>query len=370
MKKKLLILSSDFQLETGGVANTSYLFAEYFQPYMDVITFCPSDGISPNISGVVNYRGKYARNNILFTIESCFKIFSIYKKHQFDYVLSTRYGNAPSCILLKWRYGIPFGVLCHGQEVIKWRKGGLLGTIKGNIYYPIRALVLKFATHIFANTNFTKGLVKRLTNNRNITVINPPICLKKQTKDISIRKTPILLTIGRLDVRKGFQNVVKALPKVLQVKPDIKYIIAGMGPYETELKNLVSSLHLQESVDFKGKVSEEEKCELIEKCSIFLMPSITIKNDSVEGFGLSLLEANLYGKFVISTFSGGIPEAVEDGKTGFLVEENNVNALADAIIRFYDERFTYNPKECVEWASKRHITEIVKQYMIQISKVL
>ena len=370
MRKNLLIISSDFCLESGGIENTSYLFAEYFSKEMNVIIFNPSSGHDVEIDGVISYKSKYPQNSFLFLIDSIRQIFTIHKKHKLDYVLSVHFGYAFCSMFLKLFYGVPYGVLAHGEEVLKWRKGTLGQTIKYIIYYPIRFSVFKNASQIFSNTNYTKDLVKKITNNADIYVVNPPMGLLPEIGDIVMKKPHILLSIGRLDERKGNQNVIMALPKVIEKINDIKYIIAGRGGMEERLRELVKQHHLEEHVVFMGRVTEEEKCQLLSDCGLFVMHSFIIPHVTVEGFGIVLLEANSYGKFVVSSYSGGIPEAVDEGKTGFLVKENDIDGLADAILKFYSPEFKYNPKDCIEWAKKRHISNIVSQYLQHIKEIV
>lgn len=370
MKKNLLIISSDFSLESGGIENTSFLFAEYFSKEMNVITLSPSSGHDIEIDGVISYKSIYPQNSFLFLIDSIAKVISIHKKHHVDYVLSVHFGYAFCSIFLKLLFGVPFGVLAHGEEVIKWRKGTLMQTIKYTIYYPIRYSVFKFASQIFTNTHYTKGLVEKITSNRRIFVVNPPMGLLPEMGEMAMDKHHIILSIGRMDERKGYQNVIKALPKVIEKISDIKYVIAGGGDMEERLRNMVKEKHLENHVEFKGRVSEEEKCNLLSNCGLFVMHSFLIPHVTVEGFGIVLLEANSYGKFVVSSYSGGIPEAVDEGRTGFLVKENDIDGLAEAILKFYSPEFKYNPKDCIDWAKKRHISNIVSQYLQHIKEIV
>lgn len=368
--KHLLIHSDDFCLETGGIENTSYLFAEYFSKYLSVYTLTPKDGHTPQCDNVTSYHGYVNHRSALFILDSIMNAIRIHKKHRLDYSLSVHFGYAVCCMILKLLYGVPYGVLAHGEEVIKWKRGGFISTLKYILYYPVRYLTFRYADQIFTNTNYTKKLVEKLTSNPNIYVINPPIGLMPDFNVGSSNKNHVLLSLGRLAERKGYHIIIKALPQVMNKICDIRYIVAGSGEKEQYLKNLVNELDLGNNVIFKGKVTEDEKKELLSECGLFIMPSFEIPNVTVEGFGLSLLEANSYGKFVVSTWSGGIPEAVDNEKTGFLVKENDVDELANAILRFYDDNFNYNPAYCVEWAKRRHITEIVKQYMNKINEVI
>lgn len=375
-KKRILIIGDNFCLEAGGIQNTNYLLAKYMLPYMEVDSFCPADGDVMNIDGIRSYKSRYAyrplKTRLLYLLNSIRVIAQKHREDKIDFILSTHYAHCFCAVFLKILYGIPYGVLTHGNEVYsKWPSMSLKRRVIWFLFdFVKRQIVLNNADQIYSNTAFTKSLVERVTSNMKITTIHPPIGLLPDGNEI-IADEHYLLSVGRLVERKGYQNLINAMPMILSQYPNLKYIIAGKGPYENELKRLVDSLNLHDTVIFKGRVSEDEKTDLIEKCSVFVLPSFEIpKKQSVEGFGLSLLEANVYGKFVISTTSGGIPEAVEDEKTGFLVPEGSITELGDAIIRFLSPDFHYNPTYCKEWAKRCHITNIAILYYDSISKLI
>lgn len=376
-KKKLLIISGSFCLEAGGIENTSYLLAEYMREYMDVFTFCPVEGKMPNLDGVTSYQGKVSFNNprkrIGYLRDSYKMINKICKEHHIDYILCPHYTFAFTAYLMKRKFGIPYGVMTHGNEVYKkWpkQKTFFLQVVWFFQEFIKRQLMLNNATQIFSNTLFTKGLVEKVTKNGNVFVINPPIGVEQEELE-KATDGHYILSLGRLIERKGYHLVLKALPELLQKRPEIKYVIAGGGEYESHLKQLTKELSLEDNVIFKGRVTEEEKKRLMRNCSLFVLPSYEIPSlQSVEGFGLSLLEANIYGKFVISSKSGGIPEAVDDGKTGILVRENDVESLTKAFLKFFDEDYKYDPSYCVQWAKRCHITNIANQYYKNISKII
>jgi len=161
----------------------------------------------------------------------------------------------------------------------------------------------------------------------------------------------ILLTVARLskfDRYKGVDMVIEALPKILSIIPNTYYIIIGDGDDRPRLERLVTDLGLQDHVIFVGKVTESELVAYYRACDVFIMPS------AKEGFGLVFLEAMAFGKPVIGGNHGGTPDIVVDGKTGFLVEYGDVDALADRLIRLLqDEKL----RRCMGEAARRHVKE-------------
>ena len=99
----------------------------------------------------------------------------------------------------------------------------------------------------------------------------------------------------------------------------MNYRIAG--GYISELEKIISSLNLNDCIQFCGKISEEEKIREIKDCDVFVMPCYEIPSErEVEGFGIVYLEANSLGKFVIAGNCGGVSEVLIEGVTGYLVD--------------------------------------------------
>ena len=153
--------------------------------------------------------------------------------------------------------------------------------------------------------------------------------------------------------------------------PDLKYLIAGGGPYEKELSKLIREKGLDSCVKLLGRVSEEEKDSLYRKCDYFIMPSYIVEEESsVEGFGIVFIEANMYGKYVIATRSGGIPDAIQEHVTGEFVETENADSIVETIRHLYLNDFMYDPDKCIEWAKNMDIEKIVDEYIFNISDYL
>lgn len=154
-------------------------------------------------------------------------------------------------------------------------------------------------------------------------------------KKLGFENRKIIYSIARLVPTKGIDTVIDALPKVILKDPDILYVIGGKGPDEARLKEKVSHLGLTNHVYFAGYIADEEANAYYNMADLFVMVSRK-EGPNVEGFGIVFLEANACGKAVIGSLSGGIPDAVVQGKTGFLVEPNDPDALAERINTLFD----------------------------------
>ncbi len=140
-----------------------------------------------------------------------------------------------------------------------------------------------------------------------------------------------IATTGRLVEKKGIEYVIRAIAKLIPTYPDLSYKIIGEGHLRSHFTQLIQELKLTENVELMGWRNETEIVEILKHTHIFVAPSITAADGNQDAPINVLKEAMAIGLPVISTYHGGIPELVEDGKSGFLVPEKDVEALADKL---------------------------------------
>ncbi len=141
-----------------------------------------------------------------------------------------------------------------------------------------------------------------------------------------------LLTVARLVEVKGVEYALRALAILLPKIPRLRYQIAGDGPKRQQLESLSRQLGLSDTVQFLGTVSQEQAAALYERAHVFVLPSIVTDAGEEEGQPVVLIEAQASGLPVIATAIGGIPESLDDGKSGILVPPKDPEALARAIL--------------------------------------
>lgn len=137
-----------------------------------------------------------------------------------------------------------------------------------------------------------------------------------------------LLAVGRLTEKKAPLATINAFAKVKAQMPDARLTMLGDGPLLEAAKAEVARLGLDDAVSLLGMVSAAEVHAAMRSSRIFMQHSITAKNGDVEGLPVAILEAMAAGLPVVSTLHSGIPEAVQDGETGFLVAEHDAGAMA------------------------------------------
>lgn len=140
-----------------------------------------------------------------------------------------------------------------------------------------------------------------------------------------------LLTIARLVEKKGVEYGIQAVASVLKRYPHLSYRIAGDGPLRSDLQRLIDRLDTGEKVKLLGWKPHDEIVNLFREADILLAPSVTAADGDQEGIPVVLMEALAQGLPVLSTYHSGIPELVQDGESGFLVPERDVDALAERL---------------------------------------
>ena len=149
----------------------------------------------------------------------------------------------------------------------------------------------------------------------------------------SLQHRPRFLSTGRFVEKKPHYLTILAFQRVLEHVPDARLVVVGEGPHLEVCQNIVKGLGLEKYVDLPGAVSHERvRAELEGACGFVLHSVRSAQNDS-EGTPVSVLEASAMGLPVISTRHAGIVDAVEDGETGFLVDERDVAGMTQAMLR-------------------------------------
>lgn len=147
----------------------------------------------------------------------------------------------------------------------------------------------------------------------------------------------VILTVGRLQKRKGHDMLIRALAKVRETVPDILYAIVGDGEEREILEHLAEQEGMSDHVLFLGEVDENSLVSCYQQCDVFVLPNRAIGRD-IEGFGMVLLEAQACGKPVIAGASGGTAETMSIPHSGFVVPCDVPDALAENLSELLADR--------------------------------
>jgi len=231
---------------------------------------------------------------------------------------------------------------------------------------------LNKANHVISNSEFTKKLaMKNGLNEKKIKIIHPgcnyPIKIDNKNidkaKDLFRNSFPKIITVARLDKRKSHQNILMTIKNLKPRFPNIKYISIGDGDEMQNLRNLKNELGLGNEVLLLNESTELLKVALLEQSDLFLMPSVIYKK-SVEGFGISFIEAAAYGTGSIGGVAGGASDAIQDGVSGYLCDGGDLNSIYETIVKFYDnENYKQLGKNAFTFSKNFQWDKIVKKYI-------
>ncbi len=148
----------------------------------------------------------------------------------------------------------------------------------------------------------------------------------------------MVVCVSRLVARKGQDTLLRAWPEVINKVPDAALLIVGSGPYGADLHRLAERTGLSASVYFTGSVPQAELPAYYAAGDVFSMPCRTRRGGlDVEGLGIVYLEASAAGLPVVGGDSGGAPDAILDGETGYVVGGRDLAALADRLISLLED---------------------------------
>jgi phosphatidylinositol alpha-1,6-mannosyltransferase len=252
-------------------------------------------------------------------------------------------------LIFKWLplFNYRYVIGCHGADVM---------ALYPNSSYPVKPifkrmgiLALKKADLVFAISRFTANKLQKLNiQNQKIKIFpngvdytrfiseNISHELLKQKYGLPDGNYPVLLTVAQLNKRKGIDIGIQLL---LRLKKDMSkaiYIVIGDGPEEKPLRKLIAENNLNDSVFILNSIGDDELVEFYNLCDVFLLLSRHEGDLNVEGFGIVILEANACGKPAIGGDSGGIPDAIEDGQTGFIVDPLDIDKIHDKVVFLLD----------------------------------
>lgn len=237
-------------------------------------------------------------------------------------------------------YGLVAALACVGTKKQLIINGvGTESVIK--LSHPLLGWLLRWsyqkAYRVLCISEFTKKrIIEKAPELKNLETVYLGVDLEKfgliqgRTNENS---TPILIGVGALKRRKGYHITIPAVGKLAVKYPGIKYYIVGsqsISKYTQKLKDLVRSLNLEHTVVFFENVPDEKLVEMYYNSHIFILTSVNV-GEHFEGYGLVFLEAAACGLPTIGTRDCGIAEAMVEGKTGLLVDQENIDQTAEAL---------------------------------------
>ncbi|MFZ5595073.1 MAG: glycosyltransferase family 4 protein [Pseudomonadota bacterium] len=228
----------------------------------------------------------------------------------------------------------PLVIYAHGEEITTWRQSGK---------FQAMVFAYKHADRIIANSEFTRDELLKLGVAADKIALIPPgvdihrFCPGLETADLRASLglaggEQIILSVGRLSRRKGFDQVIAALPALLKQGINAHYAVVGIGEDRDYLSALARQIGVADRVHLLGHVAAEDLPRWYNAADVFAMPNREINGDN-EGFGMVFLEAAACGTPTLAGKAGGTGAAVVDTVTGLRVDGVSVDEVAAGLSR-------------------------------------
>ena len=228
----------------------------------------------------------------------------------------------------------PVVVHTHGFEVAWARVPGLIQTLR-RIARSARLLTVisDYTSRLIQRAVGSATRIEMLRTGVNLDRFNPSADGGEVRKRHGLGGAPVVTHVSRPVPRKGQDLLINAMPLVRADVPDAKGLIVGGGPYEERLRRVAANHGVGDAVIFAGEVPLDDLAAHYAAGDVFAMPCRSRwANLEVEGLGLVYLEAQACARPAIAGDSGGAPEAVVPGETGFVVGGNDHRSLAARLI--------------------------------------
>jgi phosphatidylinositol alpha-1,6-mannosyltransferase len=339
LKVKTLLFSVDYKPMPGGIAEHTHQLARHLQQDGDDVVI-----LTTKMGGDRQFDDEqpfpiYRTTSVpILKVIILFLYFPwIIYKYKIEWVYCPMwYPTGVIAILFSLITNIDIAIGVHAHEVV-YSEENLTKRLAERLKY-FQAWFLKQSAVVIAVSEYTKNRIVDIgVSESNIEIVNNGVVPEKfetdQTHEIREKNQDdhLILTVARLEPRKGHDMVIRALPKIQEKIPNVTYLIAGNGEYKNHLRQLTADIGVSESVEFLGYVPDDELPSLYNSADVFIMPNRR-EGTSVEGFGIVFLEANAAGIPVVGGNHGGVTDAVINEETGYLVDPQDTDAIASAVV--------------------------------------
>lgn len=228
----------------------------------------------------------------------------------------------------------PVVIYAHGEELTGWGRGNK---------FKAMCFALRHADTVIANSDFTRDtLIGMGVSPASIELIHPGVDTERFRPGLPFQDlrdklglgegVKLVLSVGRLSRRKGFDTVIRCLPGLLDSGLEVHYAIIGIGEDEAYLQGLARQEGVSDRVHQLGHVPSEDLPRWYNACDVFVLVNREIDGDT-EGFGIVFLEAAACCRPAVAGAAGGTGSAVLDGVSGLRVDGTDITAVRSAILK-------------------------------------
>ncbi|MEO8844858.1 MAG: glycosyltransferase [Kofleriaceae bacterium] len=235
--------------------------------------------------------------------------------------------------ILRWsrRHHVPLVITFHGSDALITDDYARRSNPSHRAYVRHKHVLAGHAARVIAVSRFVRDrLIAQGYPADRCVVHYIGVDVDELAPDPAVPREPIVLFVGRLVPSKGARDLISAMHEVQQQLPRARLVIIGDGPLREELQ--AQARRELRACEFLGALPHARVIEWMKRATVVSVPSVVQPDGSSEGLGLVFAEAQAVGTPVVSCFTGGIPEVVEDGETGYLVRPGDAGALASRLV--------------------------------------
>ncbi len=358
MKKRILFITRNFPPLTGGMERLNYHAFEALSDAYDMMLLGPKG--CADYAQDMPVTGISTDSSLQYVTRCCFEAYRLSRQWKPDLIVAGSGVAALPARIAARGAGAATVTLVHGLDII----------------YPSRLYQFGFvpaicnSDRVIANSANTANLALSagVPQNR-IEILHPGVSLPKHPLeakplqlDFDLKGKKILLAVGRLIRRKGLPEFIRyALPKIVQEEPNVLFLVVGAASessplkkagIEADLQSAIVEAGMQEHVKLLGRVSDALLEQLFSITTLHLFPVLDLPGD-VEGFGMVAVEAAAHAVPTIAFNAGGVSDAVKDKSTGYLVEAENYQAFAQAVLQGLNALGQeLSPQCCIDYAEQ------------------
>ena len=338
MKKRILFVTRNFPPLTGGMERLNYHAFESLSGRYETMLLGPEGcgGYALGRPATAISTG----SSLWYVLRSCFEACRLSRQWRPDLIIAGSGVAALPARIAARCSGAATLTLVHGLDII----------------YPSRLYQTGFvpaicsSDRVIANSANTARLACAAgVPEKRIEILHPGVALPRQPSETApprlgfdLQGKRVLLAVGRLIRRKGLPEFIRyALPEIVREEPDLLFLVVGAATessplkkegIEADLQQAIEEAGMQGHVKLLGRLSDELLEQLFSIASLHIFPVLDLPGD-VEGFGMVAIEAAAHGVPTIAFDTGGVPDALKEGVTGYLVEAGNYAAFSQAVVR-------------------------------------
>ena len=360
-KKRLLLVTSEFPPQPGGIGNHAHHLAKHLQKnHFNVQVICDCRSFDGQEEQKFDHSLPYKVHRVTRQHQRIFMylkriqlLFKIIK--DVDIVIGS--GKFPLWVVAfsSLFYSKDFIAIVHGTEV-NFKKTSLKIAID---------LALKRFTKVIAVSEYTESLISHL-NLKHLFVIPNGFDLELWSQDsiepMNLFGSPKLITVGNVTERKGQLNVIRQIPELLKEFPQLHYHCVGIPTEQHRFLAEARTLKIDTHVTFHGQVDDRALRQLLVSSDVFVMLSSPTATGDVEGFGIAILEANALGLPAIGSIGCGIEDAIKSDVSGFLISHNDSGQFINALKTLLENKNEFS-EQAKSWAKRFDWKLVINRYI-------